>query len=265
MSGVSRHVLSKAALFALGAVATGLLAGCGGSSKSNDAGPDGGAPSDGQAPPPTGDASPPDSGTDDGGASSDDSGPSTSSDAGSDAAARNATCTPLSEQTGTLVNTSHGRLDGTLVYVVPLDGTSKCNGDDAHVHLQVEVSGLVYDVAVDVGATGDEVGLDQESLALPDGAWAEGWHGTDALAYPTLGLKSTSFPTATPADVATQVESLLESTTKISIFCTGYTPGDNGCHDVHYEDGDGEDGAIVLDPTAATSPVLFFRFQGQTF
>ena len=33
---------------------------------------------------------------------------------------------------------------------------------------------------------------------------------------------------------------------KIAVFCTGYSEG-NGCHDVHYENGNGKDGAIVLD------------------
>lgn len=189
----------------------------------------------------------------------------TPEDAGTVLAPRNTACTPTSQETGTLVNTKHGRLDGTLVYVLPTGGSSECNGDDSHVHLQVEVNNLVYDVAVDIGATGDEVGMFQETLAVPGGAWAEGWHGADSLAYPTLGLKSTAFPTASPPDIANEVESLLQRTSKISIFCTGYTPQDNGCHDVHYEDGSGDDGAIVLDPMAPSSPVLFFRFEGQTF
>ena len=131
------------------------------------------------------------------------------------------------------------------------------------MHLQIEVSGLVYDVAVDIGASGDEVGMLQDSIAVPGGVWAEGWHGTDSLTYSTLGVKSSSLTPAAPADVAAQVEALLASTSKISVFCTGYTPTDNGCHDVHYENGSGKDGAIVLDPSSATSPILFFRFQGR--
>jgi len=70
--------------------------------------------------------------------------------------------------------------------------------------------------------------------------------------------------TMAPNAMASQVESLLATTSKISIFCTGYST-DNGCHDVHYENGSGKDGAIVLDPTAAMSPVLFFRFTTDSF
>jgi hypothetical protein len=186
---------------------------------------------------------------------------------GTDAVAtRNAACTPLPDQTGTAVNTSHGRLDGTLVYVVDVGETQKiCNGDDSHVHLQIEVNGAVYDVAVDIGtAPNDEVGSYEESIAVPGGVWAEGWHGADNLGYPSLGVHDTSFVTMAPAAMAAEVQSLLAGTSKISIFCTGYSQG-NGCHDVHYKDGTTEDGAIVLDPTATTSKVLFFRFATQSF
>lgn len=179
-------------------------------------------------------------------------------------APRNGSCTPLSQETGTIIDTTHGRLDGTLVYVLPVGGSSACNGDGSHVHLQVQASGNIYDVAVDIGSTGDDVGTYETQLALPGGAWAEGWHGSDTLAYPSLGLHSTSFPTTSPSGVAATVESLLEDTSQISIFCTGYSQGD-GCHDVHYEDGSGNDGAIVLDPSAATPSILFFRFSDQSF
>jgi hypothetical protein len=183
-----------------------------------------------------------------------------------DAAPRNATCTPSSQQTGTAVNTSHGRLDGTLVYVLaPENGYDNCNGDSSHVHLQVEVSGSVYDIAVDIGtAPNDEVGIYQESVTIPDGAWSEGWHSDGALSYKSLSLNSTNFPIQAPATIASAVESALESTSQISIFCTGYTQ-DNGCHDVHYENGTGNDGAIVLNPLAPTPTILFFRFQSDTF
>jgi hypothetical protein len=186
-------------------------------------------------------------------------------DASSGPPSRNSTCTPLSQQTGTAVDTTHGRMDGTLVYVLPIEGASSCNGDSAHVHLQIEVSGSVYDVAVDIGKSGDEVGWYEQTMAVPGGAWSEGWHGTDSLGYSSIGLTSSAFTTLDPTSMGNEVETLLANTSTISIFCTGYTPGDNGCHDVHYEDGTSEDGAIVLDPTAPTSPVVFFRFTDESF
>jgi hypothetical protein len=260
MVEVSRAVRLPGVWLSLGVLVTGWLVGCGGTSDA----PAHGALTDGGATSPS-DASPA-PGVDSGSTtSSDDAGgaPDAPAEAQSPPS-RNSTCTPTSEQTGTLVNTTHGRLDGTLVYILPVGGSSKCNGDDSHVHLQIEVSGLVYDVAVDIGSTGDDVGMYQETLAVPGGAWAEGWHGTDSLAYPTLGLTTAEFPTQAPTPIADAVVAALANTSKISIICTGYSQGD-GCHDVHYEDGTGNDGAIVLDPTAATSPVLFFRFEGQSW
>jgi hypothetical protein len=165
---------------------------------------------------------------------------------------------------GDIVTAAFGRLDGYLVSIVPM-GTHTCNGDSSHVHLQVEVSGSVYDIAVDIGtAPNDEVGIYQESVTIPDGAWSEGWHSDGALSYKSLSLNSTNFPIQAPATIASAVESALESTSQISIFCTGYTQ-DNGCHDVHYENGTGNDGAIVLNPLAPTPTILFFRFQSDTF
>ncbi|MFI5298372.1 MAG: hypothetical protein ACHREM_09760 [Polyangiales bacterium] len=219
--------------------------------------------------PPGKDAGTPKPGTDSGSISppsTSDAGTVTpSSDSGSTTPARNSSCTPLSKQTGTAVNTNHGRLDGTLVYVLPVDGSSSCNGDSAHVHLQIEVSGSVYDVAVDIGKSGDEVSWLQQTIAVPGGPWAEGWHGSDALGYSSLGLSSSAFTALSPSNMGMEVETLLAGTSKISIFCTGYTPGDNGCHDVHYQDGSSQDGAIVLDPTSPTSPIVFFRFSTQSF
>ena len=179
-------------------------------------------------------------------------------------AARNGMCTPLSSQTGTAVSGFHGRMDGTLVYVVPQGGPSSCNGDDSHVHLQVQMSGAVYDVAVDIGKSGDEEGYEVKSLAPPGGAWSEGWHGSDNLGYPALGLSSGQFTTLAPADLSTEIEALLAGTSEVSVYCIAYTQR-NGCHDVHYKDGNGGDGAIVLNPMAATPSILFFHFANQSF
>ncbi len=213
------------------------------------------------------------SGSGSGGASSGGSGGGSSSsgggahDAGSGSSppARNSSCEPYSEMTGKAVDTSHGRMDGTLLYVLPMGGSSNCNGDDAHVHLQVQMNGSLYDVAIDIGSSGDDVGWFEQTMTLPDGAWSEGWHGSDSLGYSSLGLSSSAFTTVAPSGMGSKVEELLANTSKISIFCTGYTPEDNGCHDVHYQDGTSQDGAIALDPTSPTTPVLFFHFTDQSF
>ena len=175
---------------------------------------------------------------------------------------RTSACTPLSQETGTAINTSHGRLDGTVTYVVPLGGPSSCNGDSGHIHIQVQANGDVYDVAVDVGKTPGDALLYETDMALPDGAWSEGWHGSDALSYTSLGLTASEFVSQVPATLAQHLEQELATVNHISIFGTGYS-SQNGCHDIHYYNGN--DGALVLEPLSATPHVLFFRFSTQSF
>jgi len=198
--------------------------------------------------------------SEDAGASADDA--TSADDAGP--ATRSAACTPVSQQTGSAVSSAYGRLDGTLVYVAGIGQGRSCNGDNSHIHLQVGVSGSVYDVAVDVGTTSDEVGLFEQNLTVPGGVWQEGWHSADTLAYPASGIHASSFVLTAPDALGSQLTNLLENTSKVSIFCTGYSQR-NGCHDVHYKNGSGNDGAIVLSPTAADSPVIFLRFSSQNF
>lgn len=172
-------------------------------------------------------------------------------------------CTPLSKQTGTIIDTLHGRLDGTLAYVVPQNGPSSCNGDSSHVHLQVRANGAIYDVAVDIGQFAGDAMFYEADMPIPDGAWSEGWHGADGLSYTQLGVHSPAFAPQDPATLGKKIEAELAGINHVSIFGTGYTQK-NGCHLVHYVGG-GTDGAIVTHPLASPSHVLFFRFSSQTF
>jgi hypothetical protein len=173
-----------------------------------------------------------------------------------------AVCTPLSAQTGTAINTKHGRLDGYLSFVVPKDGPSSCNGDDSHVHLQIRMNGTIYDVAVDIGAFTGDANLYEADMALPEGAWSEGWHDV-GLSYPQLGLHSTQFTAEDPTTLAQKIQTELAGVNHVSVFGDAYAQG-NGCHDVHYENGTA-DGALVINPLSPTAHILFFRFSTQTF
>ena len=129
-------------------------------------------------------------------------------------------------------------------------------------------NGKTYDVAVDIGTSStDEVYLyESDSLTVPDGAWSEGWHGSAGFTYESLGLTSGEFTPTTPAARISALEAELATANHISIFCTGYTPGDNGCHDVHYHSSSGgHDGAIVLNPLSATPHMMFFHFSSASF
>jgi hypothetical protein len=172
------------------------------------------------------------------------------------------TCTPLSEQTGTALDTAHGRLDGYLAYVVPKDGPASCNGDDSHVHLQIRMNGAIYDVAVDIGTFTGDSNLYEADMPLPMGAWSEGWHD-DGLSYPQLGLHSTQFTPEDPTTLGQKIQSELAGANHVSVFGDSYST-DNGCHDVHYENGT-TDGALVIDPVSPSAHIMFFRFSTQSF
>jgi hypothetical protein len=234
-----------------------LVAACGG--KSNDQGSGGTGGDDAGVAPDEG-------ATGDGGAGQDASGEGGSGESEASALDGPPTytpaCTPLSAQTGTAINTKHGRLDGYLSFVVPKDGTPSCNGDDSHVHLQIRVNGLIYDVAVDIGTFTGDSNLYEADMAMPEGAWSEGWHDY-GLSYPMLGIHSTQFTPEDPTTLAQKIQTELAGVNHVSIFGDAYTTG-NGCHDVHYENGTA-DGALVIDPLSPTAHILFFRFSTQTF
>jgi hypothetical protein len=98
-------------------------------------------------------------------------------------------------------------------------------------------------------------------MTIPDGAWSEGWHTSDALSYKSLGIESAQLTQLSPSMAATTLENDLATANHISVFGTGYNA--SGMHLIHYEDG--KDGAIVIDPQDATSRVLFFRFSEDSF
>lgn len=164
---------------------------------------------------------------------------------------------------GTALSATHGRLDGYLVSIVAPGATQRCNDDDSHVHLQVMMEGSIYDVAVDTGATGDEIYYLAKDFPLAGGAWSEGWHTSDALSYASLGVKSADLTELDPTTAATTVENALASVNHISVYGTGYNS--HGMHLIHYQSGSGQDGALVLEPESETPRFLFFRFASDKF
>jgi hypothetical protein len=155
---------------------------------------------------------------------------------------------------GSALSSTHGRLDGTLVSIVGLGGGQGCNGDGSHVHLQVKMNGGIYDVAVN-----SDTLIAERDLPLPDGAWSEGWHTSDALDYAQLGLHSGDFTKpSSPSALAQQIESALANANHVSVFATGYGP--SGAHLVHRNNGGGSDGAIVIYPLSTPAHVMMFTF-----
>lgn len=158
-----------------------------------------------------------------------------------------------------LVPARHGRLDGQLVAIV-VPNTKRCPSDDTHLHLQVLVSGSIYDIAINLDGVEGEI-----DAKLPGPPFAEGWHPTVDLDYPTdLGLHSPALTlTGIPAILA-RLQQVLATVNHVSIFGTPY-PGSDGAHLIHRTSGFKEDGAVVINPTAPKARVLAFGFATKTF
>jgi hypothetical protein len=216
---------------------------------------------------PCGGGTPVDAGVADAGAPSPDA--RTSPDAGvpPDAGTGDGTPTrrPCTNNFGSAMNTTFGRLDGFLVTILnPGQGTS-CSGDAHHVHLQVQTNGAIYNIAVNVDSSSGNPDVDFLSLDAPlKGApWTEGWHPSQQLDYPSnLGVHSGNFSETTPTQLTSLVDSALANANHISIFTTGFDS--TGGHLIH-RNGSSHDGAIVIKPLSANPQYLLFHFTNQTF
>lgn len=152
---------------------------------------------------------------------------------------------------------AHGRLDGTLVSIVGANAGG-CPSDPDHLHLQVKMGGAVYDIAVNLDGFEGEV-----DAPLPGIPFTEGWHPMNMDYVSDLGVHSTALALRGKAAVRARVTSQLASANHISVFGTGY-PQSDGAHLIHRSTA-GHDGALVLDPLAAKSHVIAFRFVNDTF
>lgn len=161
---------------------------------------------------------------------------------------------------GSGLSAIHGRLDGILVSVVP-ESTGACNNDPDHLHLQVEVAGEVYDVAINISDP-DDVDFTKRDFALPGGPWVEGWHSNTPLDYVALGLHADQFDPTPETTLRQDLLAELASVNHIAVFMTGYGP--TGGHDVHRRNG-GNDGALFLEPLSTPAHGLFFHFANQAF
>lgn len=153
-----------------------------------------------------------------------------------------------------------GRLDGTIVSVIPTGTSRQCNGDSTHVHVQVLSQGSVYDVAVNA----DGGFIAEKDVPLPGGAFREGWHGGMTLSYTgDLGLHSGDFQTGSLSDITQDIENALANANHVSVFGTLYNHG--GLHLIHRSKSNGVDGALITEPLSANARVFAFHFASQTF
>ena len=97
-------------------------------------------------------------------------------------------------------------------------------------------------------------------------SWMDRWHvehhnGNSSIVN-DLGLHDTDFTSIDKATATQQVETFLATANHVSVFATGY--GDDGAHLVH-RNGDGNDGALIINPLSETPQYLVFHFPEQTF
>jgi hypothetical protein len=197
----------------------------------------------------------PDAGDTDGGSSGAVGSPETGAPpAFSDGTPTRTTC---SSTLGSGLSPEHGRLDGTLVSIVPTTG-ARCSSDPDHLHLQVRMNGANYDIAVNLDGFEGEI-----DAPLPGIGFAEGWHPMDLDYAKDLGLHSDALTVTTPATIRAHVIDQLANANHISVFGTGY-PGSDGAHLIHRKQ-TAHDGALVINPLAAKAHVIAFRFATDTF
>jgi len=159
-----------------------------------------------------------------------------------------------------------GRLDGTVLAIVPPNDQTCAMPNMTHLVIQVTMGGAAYRMVVDVLSDegSPEVLFYEMNAPLEDGAWADGWHAGIDLDYVlTLKVHSTSFTAMTQATLVAKVTSEIALGAKVSVFATSMDEP-TSAHLVH-RNVTNEDGAIVLGPDTASPHYLLFRFAEQTF
>ncbi len=168
---------------------------------------------------------------------------------------------------GAELTNAFGRVDGTVLALVPPTNLTCPLPNATHLTLQLMMNGAVYRMVINVQSTGAEsrVFLDQLDAPLAGSPWAEGWHPGAQLDYvATLGVTSAAFEPHAQAETVALISDQLQLGARVSVFATssgGATA--NSAHLVH-RNKPGADGAIVISPD--TSPhYLLFRFSEQAF
>lgn len=188
---------------------------------------------------------------------------SSSKPAPMDAVDKSLTC---ADTFGSALTPGFGRIDGTILAVVPPDDQACALPNSTHLVVQLTMGGQAYRLVVDVLSNqgSPDVWFDELDAPLAGGAWADGWHVPSQLDYVTdLHVASTAFTEMMEADLVAKITSELELGAKVSIFATAGTTEPNSAHLIH-RNATNADGAIVIAPDTAPH-YLLLRFGEQTF
>jgi hypothetical protein len=167
---------------------------------------------------------------------------------------------------GSSLSDAFGRLDGTVLAVVPPNDQACAMPNSTHLVIQVLMGGEAYRMVVDVHSSygSPDVLFDELDAPLAAGAWSEGWHPGVALDYVgTLGVHSDAFVDMTEDDVVAKITSEIDLGARISVFAT--SAGEpTSAHLVH-RNLTNQDGAIVVRPESGAPHYLLIRFAEQSF
>jgi hypothetical protein len=168
---------------------------------------------------------------------------------------------------GAELTDAFGRLDGTLLAVIPPNYQGCAQPNSTHAVVQVMVDGAAYRMVVNVLSTSDQpmVYLGETDAALAGGVWAEGWHPGFQLDYvTTLGVTKSQFTLADEAAASARVYDSLELGQHVSIFATSSGPPQADSAHLIHRNATNADGAIVLNPETAPH-YLLTAFDEQSF
>jgi hypothetical protein len=167
---------------------------------------------------------------------------------------------------GSALTNAFGRLDGTVLAVVPPGDEACAMPNSTHAVIQVTMQGATYRMVLDVlSSVGNpDVFFYETNAPLAAGPWAEGWHAGVALDYvTTLSLHDTSFVEMVEADLVAKVTSEIALGAHVSVFAT--SDGEPSSAHLIHRNLTNADGAIVLEPESASPHYLLFRFGDQSF
>lgn len=169
---------------------------------------------------------------------------------------------------GAALTNAFGRLDGTILAVVPPAQPTCAQPNSTHLVLQVTTNGAAYRMVLDVWGNPPDptVSLLDLDAPLAGPAWSEGWHEAIALDYVlTLKVKSSAFTPHPQTELVALVTSELDLGAHVSVFATssGGTKADSA-HLIH-RNATNADGAIVVRPESSNAHYMLFRFADQVF
>lgn len=168
---------------------------------------------------------------------------------------------------GSALTNAFGRLDGTVLAIVPPGDEDCAMPNSTHVVLQVTMNGDAYRMVVNVLSTSNQpdVWLHDLDAPLAGPAWSEGWHTDAPLDYvTTLGVAKSQFTLADEATAIARVEDMVAIGSRVSVFATSSGGTQAASAHLIHRNATNRDGAIVIN--ADTAPhYLLSAFDEQMF